>query len=132
MLSSAEEVKNSIATGWLEKDWINLETDILPTSGTGNSIALALHHNIWDLILGEGCSLELSEMVLKELGTLKRLKRNVSSSTVLRVNEDGIKNLFKIWNHMVQVGSGLVLTSFPWTKGKCVIEQQNALLTRCE
>ena len=43
---------------------INLETNILQANGTGKSSTLAWHHNFWDVMLGTGCSLEISEMAL--------------------------------------------------------------------
>ena len=33
---------------------------------------------------------------------------------------------------LVKAGSGLMLTPFLWTDGSWVVEQQNALPTRCE
>ena len=51
MLSSCEEVQNLSAAGWLEKEWINSEANILPTGCTGKSSALAIYHNMGDLML---------------------------------------------------------------------------------
>ena len=51
------------AAGRLEKQWINLETEILPTSGTGKITVLVWHHDLWDLMLGASSGLELIEMV---------------------------------------------------------------------
>ena len=45
---------------------INLDANIFSAINTGKGSALALHHNLWDLMLGANCGLEVSEMVLPE------------------------------------------------------------------
>ena len=75
MLLGGEEARNPNAVGCLKKKGINVEADILPTSGRRISNALARLHNLWGLIVGVSCSLESWEMVLTECRNLKRLKK---------------------------------------------------------
>ena len=64
---------------------------ILPACGTGKSYAIAQHYNLWYLMLGASCSLELSEMVLPEHrkpeeteeGKVSASSKDASSSSIL-------------------------------------------------
>ena len=69
MLPSGEEAgtKCHWMTGIQE---MNLEVDILPTSGTGKSNTLIWYHNLQELPLGASCHLKLLEMTLTKLKEL--------------------------------------------------------------
>ena len=49
MLPSGEKAQTPHATGWLEKQQINLEAHILPASDTGKGSTLSWHqiYEIW-------------------------------------------------------------------------------------
>ena len=93
-------------------------------------------------MLGARCVLELSEVGLS-VETLKRLESTVSglskdacsynvSVCYWGWNQDHAKSLQLLGpeksnpHSLVQAGSLLVLTPYPWTPGKYVIDQQNA------
>ena len=73
-ISDGREAQNVNAAEWLEKQQINLEADILPACETGNSRALAWHHNFSELVLGASYSVKVSETLQSE-GTWQRLKK---------------------------------------------------------
>ena len=79
VISSGKESQNQNVAGWLEKLWINLEAEMLLTSGMWKGSALAWHPILWHLMLGWSCNLELSEIVLN-LGTLMSLKNSQHQS----------------------------------------------------
>ena len=67
------------------------------------------------------------------------LSKDASSSSIWQIGGDANKTFITVCNSLVQKGmiitpwfqevSGVILTPCPWTHGKCVIEQQNALPT---
>ena len=66
ILSGGVEDQDPKSVWWLEKYQINLYDDLLVARCTGARRTLAWYHNIWDLMLGASCSLEVSEIVLTE------------------------------------------------------------------
>ena len=89
MFSGGVEDQNPNAAGLLQKYQISWVVDILVAKNTGERHAIAWHHNLWDLMLGASCGLEVSETVLtkwrnpEETGVMTSgSSKNVSNSGI--------------------------------------------------
>ena len=78
------------ATLWLEKYWSNLDADILVATNTGERTDIAWHHNLWDLMLGASCGLEVSETVLTKWRKSEETEEVIASGSWNDVSNSGI------------------------------------------
>ena len=133
---------------FLEKKWINLKGDILPAPGTDKINALALYHNLWDLMLEASCSLELSEMVVTNHRDHEEAKEGMTSASSkkhlifdmlmesMRTESRPCSKSSTAWSkkeyslHPGSSGKWVSVHTCPWEKGRCLIKQESTLSTR--
>ena len=81
---------NQNAFQWLEKYQINLDADILVAKYKVKRSAFSWYHNLWDLMLGASCGLEVSETVLTNYRNPDETKEVMTSGSSKDVSNTGV------------------------------------------